>query len=68
MLVPLIFNFFFKTQFVSIIALAETVFTLSLFAAFYFVVLKIVDPLYFWSWVQWRKTIKPKNKLKLTQL
>lgn len=63
MLTPLIFNFFFVSQYVSITSLSQTVFTMSIFCAFYFPVLKIADPLYLWAWIQKRRAIRPLAKL-----
>ena len=67
MLVPFIFNMFFLSQFASTTSLSQTVYTMSLFCSYYFVVLKAVDPLYFWFLWKKRKVKQPENKLSVSQ-
>lgn len=65
--VPLIFNFFFKTRFTGVVSLSETVFFLSLQNAFIFPVLKILDPVYLINRLNKKFSSRPTKKLELSQ-
>jgi hypothetical protein len=68
LLVPIIFNLFFRTRFTGVVSLSQTVFFLSLQNAYVFPVLKLLDPMHMTTKLRRYFANKPKNKLSLTQI
>ena len=67
-IVPLVFNLFFATQFTGVVSLSQTVFFLSLQSAFIFPFLKIFDPIYLLTIIKRFVSKWPSNKLKMNQI
>lgn len=67
LVVPLVFNFFFKAQYTGVASLSETIFFIAIQNSYIVPFLKFFDPIYAVYRLQKRSASKPMNRLLSSQ-